>query len=278
MVRESRLRLTKWDKKIDPSIVLQRFSALKDISKEQLDPYLIQVTAIEKRVKEFLEAKGISPTLIAFYLAYARELLGKTFGSISSETLRNEELAIRSKWVNRGLEDSNLQEIAKMFGIDPKPLPIPVEVFKVINDFETTEDLAKVEITVPDGVTYELSNERAYKGTHSLKFSGQLDLRANPVILKIDLDFSRYRSLEIKIYCYDAVNTYVRFIGYNENDEQVFTNDEHLMSGELSDIWATFGIDRENIENWDLAKKVEIRIHGNYYSDLFVDTILAQIV
>jgi hypothetical protein len=128
MVRDSRLRLTKWDKKIDPSIVLQRFSALKDISKEQLDPYLIQVTAIEKRVKEFLEAEGVTPSLIAFYLAYARELLGKTFGSISSESLRNEELAIRSKWVNRGLEDSYLQEIAKMFGIDPKPLPVGVFV------------------------------------------------------------------------------------------------------------------------------------------------------
>jgi hypothetical protein len=128
MVRESRLRLKKWDKKIDPAIVLQRFSTLKDISKEQLDPYLIQVTAIEKRVKELLEAKGVTPREIAFYLAYARELLGKTFGSISSETLRNEELAIRSKWVNRGLEDSNLQEIARMFGIDPKPLPTGVFV------------------------------------------------------------------------------------------------------------------------------------------------------
>jgi hypothetical protein len=123
MVRESTLRLKKWDKKIDPSIVLQRFSTLKDISKEQLEPYLIQVTGIEKRVKELLEAKGVTPSLIAFYLAYARELLGKTFGSISSESLRNEELAIRSKWVNRGLEDSYLQEIAKIFGIDPKPLP-----------------------------------------------------------------------------------------------------------------------------------------------------------
>jgi hypothetical protein len=131
MVRESTLRLKKWDKKIDPAIVLQRFSTLKDISKEQLDPYLIQVTGIEKRVKELLEAKGVPTIQIAFYLAYARELLGKTFGSISSETLRNEELAIRSKWLPRGLDDLTLEEIAKMFGIEPKePLVPKINVLK----------------------------------------------------------------------------------------------------------------------------------------------------
>jgi len=128
MVRESRYRMKKWDAKVDPSIVLQRFSALKDISKEQLDPYFVNVVGIEKRVKEFLENQGISSIEIAFYLAYARELLGKTFGSLSGETLANEELAIRSKWVNRGLNDNLLKEIAKMFGIEPKELPTGVFV------------------------------------------------------------------------------------------------------------------------------------------------------
>jgi hypothetical protein len=117
MVRESRYRLTKWDKKIDPSIVLQRFTVLKDISKEQLDPYLIQVTGYEKRVKEFLEAKGIPTIQIASYLAYMRELLGKTFGSITGESLRKEERAIRSKWVVRGLDEEILKGISGMFGI-----------------------------------------------------------------------------------------------------------------------------------------------------------------
>jgi hypothetical protein len=123
MVRETRIRSIKWDKKIDPLIVFQRFSSLKGISKEQLDPFLTQVVGIEKRVKEFLEKQGLFGNQIAFYLAYAREILGKTFRSLSSETLRNEELAIRIKWVNRGLNDNLLKEIAKMFGIDPKPLP-----------------------------------------------------------------------------------------------------------------------------------------------------------
>jgi len=136
MVRDSRLRIKKWDLKIDPSVVLDRFSRLKDTMKEQIDPYLREVSAKEILVKDMLEKKGISSIEIAFYLAYMRELVGKTFGSLTEETLRNEELAIRQKWVTRGLKDEYLQEIAKLFGIDPKPLPVGVFVPEFKGDIE----------------------------------------------------------------------------------------------------------------------------------------------
>ena len=139
MVRDKRYRILKWDKKIDPSIVLDRFSKLKDTMREQIDPYFSEVQAKEILVKDLLEKRGIPTIQIAYYLAYTRELIGKTFGSITSETLRNEELALRSKWVNRGLEDSILQEIAKIFGIDPKPLPtgifVPEYKGVIVNDY-----------------------------------------------------------------------------------------------------------------------------------------------
>lgn len=138
MVRETKYRSTKWDKKIDPLIVFQRFSTLKDVAKEQLDPYLTQVVATEKKVKEFLEKQGVKTIQIAMYLAYARELLGKTFSTFSSETLRNEELAIRQKWVTRGLEDVYLKEIARMFGIDPKPLPVGIVEFEYVDIIKQT--------------------------------------------------------------------------------------------------------------------------------------------
>jgi hypothetical protein len=124
MVRSAIYRTKKWNAKVDPSIILDRFVKQKDIMAEQIEPYLREVSTKEILVKELLEKKGIPTIQIAFYLAYTRELIGKTFGSLTSETLRNEELALRSKWVNRGLDDSTLQEIAKIFGIDPKPLPI----------------------------------------------------------------------------------------------------------------------------------------------------------
>ncbi len=128
MVRGSEIRIKKWDKKVDPAIVLQRFSALKNISKEQLQTYFSDVVAIETRVKELLEKQGVATIQIAFYLAYARELISKAMYSVSSETLRNEELAIRQKWVARGLNDNLLQQIARLFGIEPKPLPKPAVV------------------------------------------------------------------------------------------------------------------------------------------------------
>jgi len=298
MVRESTLRLKKWDKKIDPAIVLQRFSALKDISEEQLDPYLIQVTGYEKRVKEFLEAKGITPTLIAFYLAYARELLGKTFGSISSETLRNEELAIRSKWVNRGLEDSNLQEIAKMFGIDPKPLPIPVEVFKIFNDIETTEDLAKLNVFVPSGIAYELSTEKAYNGTHSLKIysinGSDMDFRSYPFeqlpSLTFDIDLSKYKEIQFRLWTDTSgyINVYV--VGYDKDNNIIFGQNYDI--GFLGDIgfitqyWGYLHFSKEAFVNfygldpslWDLCVKLKIMIWGSFSNRIYIDTFMGRLV
>jgi len=282
MVREHVYRLKKWDKKVDPSIVLQRFTALKDISKEQLDPYLIQVVGVEKKVKEFLESKGVPTIFIAQYLAYAREILGKVFGSLSEETLRNEELAIRSKWVNRGLSDEYLKEISKMFGIEPKPLAIPVEVFKKINDFETAEDLNKVIITKPNGVEYELSSEKAYSGNKSIKFYGSLDLRHNPVSLKFDVDLYKYKTIGIKL-CTDYGMGIQRLVkGYDANDNLLFEvgkdTEKQEAYFEILNYWIELGADKNGVENWDLAKKIEILIYGRFYGPFYVDCILGQIV
>jgi hypothetical protein len=58
------------------------------------------------------------------------------FYSFTSETLKNEELAIRSKWVQRGLEDSILQDISKLLGIEPKQLPVGAFVVEFSGDVE----------------------------------------------------------------------------------------------------------------------------------------------
>ena len=123
MVRESTLRSKKWDKKVVGDIVKQRFESLKDMMHEQINNYFSTISDFEFKVKRLLESKGVSVTQIAFYLAFAREVFSLMFYSFTSETLKNEELAIRSKWVNRGLEDSILQDISRLLGIEPKPLP-----------------------------------------------------------------------------------------------------------------------------------------------------------
>jgi hypothetical protein len=230
MVRESTLRLKKWDKKIDPAIVLQRFSALKDISKEQLDPYLIQVTGIEKRVKELLEAKGVPTIQIAYYLAYARELLGKTFGSISSETLRNEELAIRSKWLPRGLEDTTLEEIAKMFGIEPKePLVPKINVLKGIipTPVGWRTDPTDLDKTTDENLDTHSSNGWSQPWGSSFvwsiepkkidRFYVKVEFRASVVVSPVWLDIKLYDGTNI-VYSktYETSSTGYQLIELNE--------------------------------------------------------------
>ena len=123
MVRESTYRAKKWDKKVVGDIVKQRFESLKDVMHEQINNYFASISNFEDSVKKLLENKGISVIEIPFYLAYAREVFSLMFYSFVGETLKNEELAIRSKWVQRGLNDSILQDISKLLGIEPKPLP-----------------------------------------------------------------------------------------------------------------------------------------------------------
>ena len=128
MVRDSVLRSKKWDKKVDADIVRQRFSALKDVMHEQINNYFANVSHFEDSVKKLLEQKGVSVTQIPFYLAFAREIFSLMFYSFTSETLRNEELAIRQKWVSRGLDNNTLMEISRLLGIEPKPLPTGIFV------------------------------------------------------------------------------------------------------------------------------------------------------
>ena len=86
--------------------------------------------------------KGISTLQIKDYLLFARSLYGltqKISSGFSGETLRKEELAKRMLFVARGLDEEILKEIAKKFGIDPLPIPVPpfVPEYKgiVVNDF-----------------------------------------------------------------------------------------------------------------------------------------------
>jgi hypothetical protein len=103
---------------------------------EQIKNYFATISDFESRVKKLLEEKGVSVTEIPFYLAYAREIFSLMFYSFTGETLKNEELAIRSKWVNRGLDNNVLMEISKLLGIEPKPLPIGIFVPEFSGDVE----------------------------------------------------------------------------------------------------------------------------------------------
>lgn len=275
MVRDVKYRINKWDKKVDALIVYDRFSKLKDIAKEQLDPYLINVTATEKKVKELLEKNGIPTIQIAFYLAYARELLGKTFGSVSEETLRNEELAIRSKWVQRGLEDEKLKEIAKMFGIDPKPLPTAPEI-KIFKSFETEEELLDIERSFSPSdaeFIFERSNEWAYDGNYSLKLGGY-GFRYVEINIMFPVKIKKFNDIiAILKPETDIENSIIHFLAHEETTNE--TKSVQIMSGplEMANYYGLI-ISKEKTQlfgiNWDDVDKIGYRFsftEGSFYLD-----------
>jgi len=287
MVRDSVLRSKKWDKKIDADIVKQRFSALKSVMHEQINNYFANISDFESRVKKILEEKGISVTQIPFYLAYAREIFSLMFYSFTSETLKNEELAIRQKWVSRGLDNDTLMQISKLLGIEPKPLPAPIELFKIINDFETAEDLNKVHITVPENVTYYLSDEKVFNGNKSLKFNisyyteqgYELDLKYDNYIgIIFDIDLHKFKTLWIHFTTNYGFKIILSARGLDKNNNEVFYTDFKGVPSEIDGFWVSTYIKREEVQNWDLTKRVEIIITGRYRGDIYLDLILAQIV
>jgi len=122
--KPSTYRIRKFDAKIDAEVIRDRFLKLKPSMVEQQDEVFSTLERFENQTKELLEQKGIQTFQIPYYLCYMRELYKKSVRSFTSETLINEELAIRTKWVNRGLNDAILKDIARLFGIEPKPLPV----------------------------------------------------------------------------------------------------------------------------------------------------------
>jgi len=123
-VRKASLRIKKFDAKIDHDVIRDRFLKLKPLMLEQESEVFSDLERFENETKELLESKGVPVYQIPYYLCYMRELYKKVARSFTSETLKNEELSIRTKWVNRGLNDETLKDIARLFGIEPKPLPV----------------------------------------------------------------------------------------------------------------------------------------------------------
>jgi len=123
-VRKATLRIKKFDVKIDHDVVRDRFLKLKPLMVEQEGEVFSALERFENETKQLLESKGVPVYQIPYYLCYMRELYKKVARSFTSETLKNEELAIRTKWVNRGLDNDILMDIARLFGIEPKPLPV----------------------------------------------------------------------------------------------------------------------------------------------------------
>jgi len=130
MVKDASLRFKKYKEKFDADVAKQRFSALKDISVEQESKYLMEITNLEETVKKsILEPLGVPTIFIKDYLLFVRCLYGLK-KQYSGEVLRDEELARRILFIQRGLDNNILEKITEFMGISPKPYT-PVGIWGV---------------------------------------------------------------------------------------------------------------------------------------------------
>lgn len=117
MVRSAELRRKKYDLKVVPSVVADRFTALKPSMLEQVTTKYTDLVTMETDVKtKVLEPAGVATIQIPFYLNYARQLYSLT-QRFSGKSLEIEAKIAHDKWVARGLTSDTLKAIAELFGI-----------------------------------------------------------------------------------------------------------------------------------------------------------------
>lgn len=112
-MRDESKRTDKYEKKLSPDVIKQRYDAEKDLMVGQQIDMLAKMVNLETQVKTI--CKDVPTPLLFFYHAYAKELfkVAKEHGA-SFFTFK----PIFDKWVGRGLKKSLLCQIAqRIFGV-----------------------------------------------------------------------------------------------------------------------------------------------------------------
>ena len=124
MVREATVRKRKYEAGIDAEALRRRIQRVKPIMVELESVYLAEIAEIERKIKRMCEAAGVSVVVLSQYINYGRQLYSicKKFSSV---TLENEALNIADHWLNRGLNNTLLIQIATLFGITITALTLP---------------------------------------------------------------------------------------------------------------------------------------------------------
>jgi len=117
MVRDPFRRTAKYNVKIDPTSVANRFEGLKPSMVEQVGHRFPELAIIEAKAKANLDYHGVSVIKIPFYLSFIRQVY-KIVRVHPGETGVTEAGYLKTKWVNRGLDDAICKDLVKnIFGI-----------------------------------------------------------------------------------------------------------------------------------------------------------------
>jgi len=116
MVRPASVRITKYDKKFDPTVVSTRFTAVRDLAIQEYTVVAADLAAMEELVKNTIQDMVSNPLEIPQYLDFARELWRLT-QKHSGKVLVSEANIAMAKWTARGLSQDILKKIYDLFGI-----------------------------------------------------------------------------------------------------------------------------------------------------------------
>ena len=115
-MRHPAFRLRKYEAKMDPDSIKQRFLDQKDSMVEQEEGIFGELVLIETKAKSVCEAAGIASIDIPGYLNFARQCW-KYFKKFSGVTRTNEVTHWFNHWVSRGRNAVVLADIAELCGV-----------------------------------------------------------------------------------------------------------------------------------------------------------------
>jgi len=122
LVRSAETRSTKYDKKIDGSVINQRITAQKAFMVEQVNEMAPLQTFYERKIKRYLEAIGMYGINQHHYMNFGGAVWARS-RTFSEATLQMEVEALANRWLRRGLNATHLIAIAAMFGVDLSTWP-----------------------------------------------------------------------------------------------------------------------------------------------------------
>lgn len=115
-MRHPAYRLRKYEAKMDPDSIRQRFLDQKDTMVEQEESIFGELVLVESKAKSVCEANGIASINIPAYLNFARQCW-KYFKKFSQQTRQDEVEHWFAHWVSRGLNATVLAAISELCGI-----------------------------------------------------------------------------------------------------------------------------------------------------------------
>ena len=115
-MRHPAYRLRKYEAKMDPDSIRQRFLDHKDTMVEQEEAIFGELVLVESKCKVVCETAGVATIMLPWYLDFARQCY-KYFKKFSGTTRLNEITYWFNHWVSRGLDGTLLAQVAELCGI-----------------------------------------------------------------------------------------------------------------------------------------------------------------